>query len=237
MKHSESCLRQQAAYDEYVKKYPNFCKKCWGSGILHDRGDRDTPPSDDLCGCVESGICPRCGTYGLEEFHKGDARYPEDHVRCDHCGWNDELNDSAPDAECDCEFVDEEERYQELEDGESSITILNKYPLDPSVRSILDIKRKEAFQADDDDDPVWDEETDCEPESSMPCSANYPDVEPAGETLTPDEQIFLTLYNLLEASTARSDNEVRYEALRIVSDRLGCNQNPSYDAGEITSWR
>jgi hypothetical protein len=45
--HTQLCLQRQAALAEYEKRYPNYCRRCTGSGVLSSPGSREEPPSDD----------------------------------------------------------------------------------------------------------------------------------------------------------------------------------------------
>lgn len=58
--------------NEYLVKYPNYCRKCKGWGMF-------TPhmaPFHDCEECVENEICARCGTHPLDEMN-----------HCSSCGW------------------------------------------------------------------------------------------------------------------------------------------------------
>jgi|SRR5581483_4935210 len=83
--HSEECekarLTSEADRSVYMDQWPNHCTVCHGWGYLSEleyetgRGCRFRMKT---CGCVQSGICPRCGLKQSRVCGVG---------HCDDCGW------------------------------------------------------------------------------------------------------------------------------------------------------
>lgn len=122
-KHTPACKQNQRRYrlamKVYVKKFPDWCWTCRGSGYVHWT-ENGAPhgegywamPMTDVCEhCTGKGICPRCAKFVREDW--ADKETP-----CPHCGWNwgKGKNDlPPPELECDCWSLQysktEEEEY------------------------------------------------------------------------------------------------------------------------------
>lgn len=123
MSHTPTCIKQTEdaikRHQAWVKRWPNYCKKCDGVGIL---AQCDWVPygsgvtamaSYELCECLCDDCCPRCGeAMGTEDDWDGS-----DPVTCPHCGWNSMEPDACPElpGPCTCEACEMyEQTYQEL---------------------------------------------------------------------------------------------------------------------------
>lgn len=95
--------------DEYMKQYPNYCRKCDGWGFQtwiehHDGPMYPGEPMQEPCECLENGSCPRCGsgidTENTETYH------------CHNCHWEEGVDGivDPPEALPDYDF-DEEVPY------------------------------------------------------------------------------------------------------------------------------
>lgn len=112
--HTADCLAQQKRYEDWIARWPNACKKCSATGIIHDPGvyrypdGSGDPPSDDPCEQCTAKInpeqpddeccayCPRCATFGLD--------ITTDESACATCGWawGRGADDYMPEVECCC---------------------------------------------------------------------------------------------------------------------------------------
>ena len=92
---------EMSAQEDYYKKvkeeqdawsamWPNYCKKCggWGEGHWTENqspigsGQNWSMDMADVCECVESGKCPRCGAENaIDEEGQGP---------CPACNWNND---------------------------------------------------------------------------------------------------------------------------------------------------
>jgi hypothetical protein len=101
MQHSAKCLAQQAKmkrpHDEYVEKWPNYCRECGGVGEVTWQENQSPLGSGmvwletivDLCdSCFGNGKCPRCGELNDEDL---DVEL----YKCQHCGWEFATRDSG----------------------------------------------------------------------------------------------------------------------------------------------
>lgn len=114
--HSTKCLKAQSDMHNWMKKYPNHCKKCYGAGYHHYPATRHKPKSYEECSCLFNGKCPRCSA---------KLQYDLDDAICLECGWHSlwlllpnivqlELEFICPDVECYCWENQEEEWYAEV---------------------------------------------------------------------------------------------------------------------------
>jgi len=107
VKHTDYCKEKTAQYGKdmaaFVAKYPNYCKRCGGEGVIHYPENQSPLGSGmvwmedltDACDCItEEGRCPLCAT----PFEEDD----EDCEKCLHCEWHWELGLTAPYYECEC---------------------------------------------------------------------------------------------------------------------------------------
>ena len=97
-KHADGCMARAALLEEteYLKLYPRVCRNCGGTGQTvifesHGFGDGIYEEIPDLCGCVESGVCPRCG----EDVTMVQG-FDSDYFRCSSCHWTDTPGCSPP---------------------------------------------------------------------------------------------------------------------------------------------
>jgi hypothetical protein len=114
MQHTAKCLAQQAEmkrkHDEYVEKWPNYCRKCGGAGEV-SRTENQSPIGSGLVWletlyefcehCIGNAVCPRCG-----------KQLPDESGECAHCGWDYGAEACPPaglEEPCECE-VEEWER-------------------------------------------------------------------------------------------------------------------------------
>lgn len=102
--HSESCQKRQAAAKAWKEQWPGHCKDCYGRGYHFHPATRYQPEDVDVCGCLETGTCPRCGKSIDLDTEAGTST-------CPTCGWSDShLLAGAlyveglemPDDSCDC---------------------------------------------------------------------------------------------------------------------------------------
>ena len=132
--HSLKCTaREQTHYDavdNYELLWPDYCKTCFGTGIVEGGGDSvpygstnvSLPTYDDPCDCTENGKCPRCGVEIFPEDPKNAHLLNADQIHwdklndwfedgsepCPHCdwNWNHSAGDFHPNAydhdECGC---------------------------------------------------------------------------------------------------------------------------------------
>ncbi len=78
-------------YAAALKKYPNACGVCSGSGLHYTHGSYYEQPSQDPCpSCLEDGHCPRCGEDGDLVERKGG-----DYFVCESCDYDEETNSDA----------------------------------------------------------------------------------------------------------------------------------------------
>lgn len=110
MNHKLKCVLDAAAYKRLLKEYtdmwPNYCRRCRGSG-LYTFFDDPSPAGVSLApgvmefaeacsDCVEKGICPRCG----KQVWDDDVDWPQP---CPECGWVEDETEVAPSIpECYC---------------------------------------------------------------------------------------------------------------------------------------
>ena len=116
MKHTASCQKQKQLAEEYEKQWPNYCKKCHGTGEVSWQENQSPLGSGcywpetftDFCeDCIGKGICPRCGKkslelvviFDLDDLWKDDSW--RDTVKCPNCNWAFNSAD-APVWECYC---------------------------------------------------------------------------------------------------------------------------------------
>lgn len=115
MQHSASCLAQQAEmkrlHDEYVAKWPNYCRKCGGVGEVTWQ-ENQAPLgsgmvwleelSDSCPSCLMNGVCPRC------RKQIPDNLLVEDDIICPFCKWKLGTAEVCPPAgleePCECEY-------------------------------------------------------------------------------------------------------------------------------------
>lgn len=93
MVHTKECVAAQAARKEWLDQWPEHCVACRGAGGFTYYETHGLPVFGEQlwepCVCVESGRCPRCGVYALD-----------DENRCTECKWK--IGDGCPDEECFC---------------------------------------------------------------------------------------------------------------------------------------
>lgn len=95
--------------EEYLRRYPEACAGCSATGTAvfyetHGFSYGSPQAIADLCGCLDSGRCPRCGGYVAEmEGVTGDyfrcvgPDSPESGPqRLPGCGWTDSPGCEAP---------------------------------------------------------------------------------------------------------------------------------------------
>lgn len=83
----------QVEYELYMRRWPNTCRSCYGSGDVevNDGNEIDFCPD-----CLGNEYCPRCG----DEYDAFNTLQPP----CPHCGWQSGEEAHAPyDPECLCE--------------------------------------------------------------------------------------------------------------------------------------
>jgi len=113
--HSLECIRKngplQTARLTWLHQWPNHCKACEGAGELHwtenqspfGSGENWPMEMGDICGCIESNTCPRCGLINpLWELVDWEATPG---VICIYCDWHEETPDvcpPGPDYPCEC---------------------------------------------------------------------------------------------------------------------------------------
>lgn len=102
LKHDNHCVKAQREQANYDKKWPHYCQKCQGNGILTWRENMSplgsgeywpmdmAEPCDD---CMKE--CPRCRSKDVEM----DA--DENFVRCKNCKWEPRMG-GRPEVECWC---------------------------------------------------------------------------------------------------------------------------------------
>ena len=61
--------------EEYVLKFPEYCKTCEGWGMVKGFSPIFTISE---CKCFKDRTCPRCGT----------PHALDDSIRCEACGWD-----------------------------------------------------------------------------------------------------------------------------------------------------
>ena len=95
-------IRKWIAYRRYVRRWPQFCRKCGAAGEIG--GYYDPSPAGvslspgrmwdaDPCECTEAGRCPRCAKPVFTE----DDWTDDENVICPLCGWRyGESDDTAP---------------------------------------------------------------------------------------------------------------------------------------------
>jgi len=82
--HDPRCIVGKAALEAWAAKWPRYCRRCAGYGGIHYSGTMSDPPEFDVCSCVESGQCPRCGN--------STVLYREDEtMHCALCGWDERV--------------------------------------------------------------------------------------------------------------------------------------------------
>ena len=128
--HTAMCLAYQAELESaraaWWLRWPSACKKCEGAGCFLLAATQWEPPDVDLCDCLESGVCPRCGA--MLEISDDDVFEVED--TCPVCGWSIGCEDQAcpyPFEGCDCG----ERLEPPLWDEKSWSTAYNPYNPDP----------------------------------------------------------------------------------------------------------
>lgn len=126
--HTPQCLESQRRLAEYDAKWPNACKHCAGTGLVHAPGDfvpygstsAQLPGCDEPCRCEEAHQCPRCGAARVwhddgnpNKDHAGEGWHepcPQCGFKCIACGF--EGDEGRPDHECYC-WVEQERREAE----------------------------------------------------------------------------------------------------------------------------
>ena len=113
MNHKASCLKQKELAKEYEKLWPNYCKKCHGTGELSWQENQSPLGSGlywpetitEFCEeCTGQGLCPHCGKpfpaiMELEDLWDDDSWRENKHGP--HCNWN--FNSAgAPEQDCYC---------------------------------------------------------------------------------------------------------------------------------------
>jgi hypothetical protein len=120
--HTQSCLDWQEKHLQFVKKWPNHCKVCGASGVIHFSDSVDygsttvSMPGTDSCESC-SGRCPRCHyEFAVEEYWD----FVDKPLPCPRCGWNWGKNegDLCPEIDCECwvELAEEEVEKDILDD-------------------------------------------------------------------------------------------------------------------------
>lgn len=113
MSHSIECRKQraewEALYEAYSHKWPNYCRHCGATGVVSwmenhgPWGECWLEQMQDVCSCMDSLQCPRCGqvVWTEEDFEK-------DHMICPKCGWHDDDPETwAPvEPDCLCHMID-----------------------------------------------------------------------------------------------------------------------------------
>lgn len=71
--HLSGCSQVAAVrkQEEYLRRYPDACGRCSATGAAvfyetHGFSHGSPEAIPDLCGCLDSGRCPRCGGYVAE---------------------------------------------------------------------------------------------------------------------------------------------------------------------------
>lgn len=78
----ESMVRAAAQNEQWVAKWPNYCKSCCGWGGSKFTQHHDSGPGEqmfDLCEALPATQCHRCGEQGLDSEGNGP---------CKSCGWD-----------------------------------------------------------------------------------------------------------------------------------------------------
>ncbi|MEK6860492.1 MAG: hypothetical protein AABY07_00845 [Nanoarchaeota archaeon] len=115
MTHSQQCIKNQAKTEkereEYLKRYPNYCRKCNGEGgesFSYDPSPAGVSLSPGFmiefepCDtCTEKGICARCG-YIYPEVLDDDNYYQIDDEKCPVCQFEAGKTYPIPSHECFC---------------------------------------------------------------------------------------------------------------------------------------
>ncbi len=104
MKHTESCLKAQAALAEFEAAHPKYCRKCLGAGETRSPQTWEEPENIETCECVMSDHCPLCGsTIVWENDEVGTCSNPECEVsKCAINGFDAPNWPTAPDIDCSC---------------------------------------------------------------------------------------------------------------------------------------
>jgi hypothetical protein len=103
--HTTECLKAHEARQEYLDRWPDYCRGCGGSGEVHwqenqallGSGLRWMEDFSEPCSCLYDGRCPRCGEGNMHATPK---------EACPDCGWT-AGTPGCPEAECFC-FVTED---------------------------------------------------------------------------------------------------------------------------------
>jgi hypothetical protein len=95
--HSLNCVHVQEAFAEYIRLYPNACRKCNATGEISYPYTRDDPGGADPCAfCIEEYRCPRC--------HVDHGPHWRGEI-CKSCGWSfGREQDWMPVNECICSW-------------------------------------------------------------------------------------------------------------------------------------
>jgi len=94
--HTEQCLANTKAEDEWRAKWPNHCKTCgaWGvqvtpgCSVPYGSTSAQLPDDVDPCpDCEEKNLCPRCGTERVwHDDDNADNGFDGYHDDCPNCG-------------------------------------------------------------------------------------------------------------------------------------------------------
>lgn len=118
IRHTKNCLERQKAYQNFIAKYPNYCKTCGGTGYWYTYATYWEDADGGPCSCVEEGICPRCGEKTLLVDKEGLSD-------CLKCNWSERYflfdaknvppDIACPNTECYCGEGLDEEYNKEIE--------------------------------------------------------------------------------------------------------------------------
>ena len=118
--HKPTCSyeAQKAEHDVFVAKYPEYCAKCGGVGLMfwtesHGEPHLGGEPMQDWCNdCVANMRCPRCAgqVVAVEDVASGYG----DFFLCHNCGATDrdghQHTETEPPVECTCWATEDWER-------------------------------------------------------------------------------------------------------------------------------
>ena len=87
---------------KYERTWPNYCRRCNGSGVVEYEDDPSaggvalspgTMTFEDPCDCFTMALCPRCGRY----IHKWmDEVFDDPFPECPVCGWKFKHSETCP---------------------------------------------------------------------------------------------------------------------------------------------
>jgi len=106
----ERLEQMKAARDEWITRWPNYCRKCSGTGEITYQDD-PSPAGISLSGgtitysdpcpdCTPKGRCPRCGYEAWNIFdwlHENADEYEWPRKPCQECGWSYTNYTNSPD--------------------------------------------------------------------------------------------------------------------------------------------